>query len=353
MKNETGQWWQLFNGDCVEAMCGLADESIDYSVSSPPFLSMFAYSDAVQDMSNCDTDAQFFDHYAFMVEQLYRVMKPGRLVSFHAMTMPTSKTRDGYIGLKDFCGDLLKVYQSFGFIPHSHVAIFKDPVVQMQRTKALGLLHKQIKKDSAMSRMGLMDQIWTVRKPGDNAEPIEHTAEEFPVSEWQKIAAPCWCDIDQSDVLPPRAAREEDDQKHLAPLQLGVIRRCLRLWSNPMDLVLSPFAGIGSEGYVALQEGRRFVGAELKASYWRQAVANLQAAEQRPGDLFANVVAVPAVESDDGYALPDELDADGHPLPPPAYPQFSGPGEPLPDEMQFRPKAKKAPRKKPLKATPA
>lgn len=286
MKSAKGDRFEIFNGDCVEVLASLPDNSVDYSVSSPPFLALFAYSDDPRDMSNCEGEAGFFEHYAFMVREMYRVIKPGRLVSFHGMTIPTSKTKDGYIGLRDFCGDLLRAHQAVGFIAHSHVAIFKDPVVQMQRTKALGLLHKQIKKDSAMSRMGLMDQVWTVRKPGENAEPISHTAEEFPVSEWQKIASPCWTDIDQSDVLSTRASKDEDDQKHLCPLQLGVIRRCVRLWSNKGDLVLSPFAGIASEGHVSIEEGRQFLGCELKPSYFKQAVANLRAAESRPRSLF-------------------------------------------------------------------
>ncbi len=286
MIETVGRSFRLVNGDCVEVLSTLAENSIDYSVYSPPFLSMFAYSDSPEDMSNSDSDAQFYAHYRFMAEQLYRVLKPGRLASFHAMSVPTSKTKDGYIGLKDFSGELLRVHESVGFIPHSHVAIFKDPVVQMQRTKALGLLWKQLRKDSAMSRMGLMDQVWTVRKPGDNATPITHSETEFPVAQWQQWASPIWSDIDQSDVLPCRAARAEDDQKHLCPLQLEVIRRCVRLWSNPGETVLSPFAGIGSEGHVALAEQRRYLGCELKESYYRQAVANLESAERMPRSLF-------------------------------------------------------------------
>jgi len=191
------------------------------------------------------------------------------------MLMPTSKARDGFIGLRDFRGDLIRAMQRAGFVFHSEVVIWKDPVTAMQRTKALGLLHKQLKKDSCMSRQGVPDYVVTMRKLGDNPEPVSHTNETFPVQSWQKYASPVWMDIDPSDTLQYRSAREHDDERHICPLQLEVIRRCLRLWSNPGDNVLSPFAGIGSEGYVALQEGRRFVGCELKRSYYEQAARNL------------------------------------------------------------------------------
>ena len=283
---ERGKAWTLYNDDCVTAIAALPDNSVDYCVYSPPFQSLYAYSDDPRDMSNCDSSAAFFEHYGYLVRELHRVMKPGRNVSFHCMALPYSKQRDGVIGLHDFPGDLLRTHQSHGFVGHSHHGIWKDPVTAMTRTKALGLLWKQLRKDSAMSRMGIMDQVWTVRKIGDNAEPITHSMDEFPVAQWQKWASPFWTDIDQSDVLPCRAAKEEGDQKHLCPLQLEVIRRCIRLWSNRGDLVLSPFAGIGSEGHVALEEGRRFVGVELKRSYFDQACANLRAVESRPRSLF-------------------------------------------------------------------
>jgi DNA methylase len=278
--------YAIHHNDCVEVLRSLPENSVDFCVYSPPFQSLYSYSDDPRDMSNNDTSEAFFAHYEFLVADLFRVMKPGRNVAVHTMVLPTSKTRDGVIGLHDFPGDVLRAHTKHGFIPHSHHVIWKDPVVAMQRTKALGLLWKQIKKDSAMSRMGICDDVWVTRKPGVNAEPVTHSAEEFPVSMWQQWASPVWDDIDQSDVLPCRSAKEEGDQKHLCPLQLEVIRRCIRLWSNPGDLVLSPFAGIGSEGYVALHEGRRFVGAELKASYHKQALANLKAAAERPKGLF-------------------------------------------------------------------
>jgi hypothetical protein len=216
------------------------------------------------------------------------------------MLLPTSKVRDGYIGLRDFRGDLIRIYQKAGFIFHSEVCIWKNPVTAMQRTKALGLLHKQIKKDSCMSRQGIPDYVIAMRKPGTNPEPVAHTNETFPVDLWQRYASPVWVTRDgvddegfdvckdgpqdgegirQSDTLQYRSARENDDERHICPLQLEVVRRCVRLWSNPVDVVWSPFMGIGSEGVVALEMGRRFIGAELKESYFKQAVANLRTAE--------------------------------------------------------------------------
>lgn len=264
-------------------------------------------------MGNVLDDAEFFAHYDYLIVETARVMKPGRLVAIHCMLMPTSKTRDGYIGLRDFRGDIIRAYQKHGFIYHSEVCIWKDPVTAMQRTKALGLLHKTIRKDSSMSRQGIADYLVVMRTPGDNAEPISHTHETFPVMMWQRYASPVWvttgsadedgflmCSaeetgdensgINPSNTLQHRSAREHDDERHICPLQLGVIRRSIRLWSSPDDVVWSPFAGIGSEGYVALQEGRRFVGAELKKSYYEQACRNLREAQTtKQHDLFAGV----------------------------------------------------------------
>lgn len=286
---EQGRGWELTNGDSCEWLPALQEKSVDMAVYSPPFASLFAYSDSPRDLSNNDTYEQFGEHYGYIARGLARVMKPGRIVAVHCMVLPTSKARDGYIGLRDLPGDIIRWHQAAGFVYHSKVTIWKNPVVAMQRTKALGLLWKQLKKDSAMSRQGLPDEVLMFRAPGENPDPVTHTAEQFPVDQWQRWASPVWSDIDQSDVLPCRAAKDEDDQKHLCPLQLEVIRRCVRLWSNPGDLVLSPFAGIASEGYVALQEQRRFTGCELKPSYFRQAVANMRAAETAAPGLFANV----------------------------------------------------------------
>ena len=282
LDHSVGEKFAMYHGDCVDVLGGIPDASVGFSVFSPPFASLYTYSASPRDMGNVANHAEFFEQHEFMVRELYRVLKPGRLASIHCMLLPTSKARDGVIGLTDFRGELIRQFQRCGFVFHSEVVIWKDPVTAMQRTKALGLLHKQIKKDSCMSRQGIPDYLVTMRKPGDNPEPVTHTNEDFPVAMWQRYASPVWMDIDPSDTLQFRSVREDEDERHVCPLQLEVIRRALKMWSNPGDVVLSPFAGIGSEGYVALQEGRRFIGAELKASYYKQAVANLKAAANPP-----------------------------------------------------------------------
>ena len=280
-----GDGWTMHHGDCVDVVSRLESDSIGYSVFSPPFASLYTYSDDLRDMGNCADDDEFFEHFKYLIPELYRVTKPGRLLSFHCMDLPTSKARDGFIGLKDFRGDLIRAFTDAGWILHSQVCIWKDPVTAMQRTKALGLLHKQIKKDSCLSRQGIPDYLVTVRKPGDNAEPVEHTNEDFPVTLWQRYASPVWMDINPSDTLQFRSARDHEDERHICPLQIEVIRRALKLWSNPGDLVLSPFAGIGSEGFVSLDCGRRFVGVELKPSYFKAACENLDMVSKQ-GSLF-------------------------------------------------------------------
>jgi len=279
--------WALYNGDCVEVMRSLPAASMDYSIFSPPFASLYTYSNSSRDMGNVRNYGEFFEHFAFTVDALRYAMKPGRNVSFHCMTYPTSKEKDGYIGLRDFRGDLIRAFQRGGFTFHAEVCIWKDPVTQMQRTKALGLLHKTVRENAAMSRMGLADYLVTMRAPGECPDRIKHSAERYPVSRWQQIASPVWMDINPSDTLQYRSAREDDDERHICPLQLEVIRRGIELWSNPGDVVLSPFAGIGSEGHVALELGRRFVGAELKGSYYQQGTRNLRtAASASHGGLF-------------------------------------------------------------------
>lgn len=268
-----------YHADTIELARDMPSESVDFSVFSPPFASLYTYSSSERDMGNCRDATDFFEHFGYLIKEQRRVMRPGRLLAIHCMLLPTSKERHGYIGLQDFRGDIIRAYQREGFIFHSEVTIWKDPVTAMQRTKALGLLWKTIKKDSSMSRQGIPDYVVVMRTPGENANPIAHTAEEFPVDQWQQWASPVWMDIDPSDTLQYTSAREDEDERHICPLQLGVIRRCLGLWSNPGDLVWSPFMGIGSEGVTALQMGRRFVGAELKASYYAQAVKNLRAAK--------------------------------------------------------------------------
>ena len=283
----SGDAWTMHLGDCVKVCEGFDDDSIDYTVFSPPFASLYTYSNSDYDMGNCRDDDEFFGQFQFLIRDLYRATKPGREVSFHCMNLPTSKANHGYIGVRDFRGDLIRAFEAEGWIFHSEVCIWKDPVVAMQRTKALGLLWKQIKKDSAMCRQGIPDYLVTMRKPGENPDRIEHTADEFPVDLWQRIASPVWTDINPSRTLQYRSARDDDDERHICPLQLDVIERALMLWSRKGDLVFSPFAGIGSEGYCAVKMGRRFVGAELKPSYWQLACRNLQSAEQEQDDLFA------------------------------------------------------------------
>ena len=279
--------YTAIHGDCVEALKGLPDASIGYSIFSPPFASLYTYSNSPRDMGNVRDDAEFFAHFDYLVAELRRVIRPARSVSFHCMDMPASKERDGYIGLKDFPGDLIRAFQKHGFYFHSKATIWKDPVTAMTRTKALGLLHKSIRERSEMTRMGIPDYLITMRAPGEADEHVTHTAEEFPVEMWQRIASPVWMDINQSDTLQYTSAREHDDERHICPLQLDVIRRGVMLWSNPGDVVLSPFMGIGSEGHVALQMGRKFVGVELKSSYFAQAKANLEAATASTMDLFS------------------------------------------------------------------
>jgi DNA modification methylase len=279
--------YAIYQGDCVEVLRGIPDESIDYSIFSPPFASLYTYSNSPRDMGNCRNDAEFFEHLGFLITELRRVLRPGREVSFHCMLMPTSKERDGHIGLRDFRGDLIRAFEARGFIHHSEVVIWKDPVTAMQRTKAIGLLHKSIRENASLSRQGIPDYVITMRAPGDAVPRVKHDPEQFPVAKWQRIASPVWTDIDPSDTLQFRSAREHDDERHICPLQLEVIRRCIDLWTNPGDVVLSPFAGIGSEGFVAIEEGRRFIGVELKRSYYEQATRNLLQATKSEVDLFA------------------------------------------------------------------
>lgn len=283
--------YALYNGDCVEVLSGIPDDSIHYSIFSPPFASLYTYSNSDRDMGNCKNDDEFFGQFKYIVSELYRVIMPGRLVSFHCMNLPMMKSRDGVIGLKDFRGDLIRLFTEAGFIYHSEVTIWKNPVTEMQRTKALGLLHKQIKKDSSMSRQGIPDYVVTMRKPGDNPEMITHTNESFPVDVWQRYASPVWMDITQSDTLNKKGAREEDDERHICPLQLGVIRRCIDLWSNPGDIVLDPFAGIGSTVYQSILQDRRSIGVELKKSYYDQMVLNCDNAELE-AMLFDHMISV-------------------------------------------------------------
>jgi DNA modification methylase len=285
-----GDTWSLVQGDCVDGVAALAADSVDLSVYSPPFISLFTYTASERDMGNCATPAEFFAHFGFLQRELLRATKPGRLTCVHVAQVPAMLERDGYIGLKDFRGQTIEAFAANGWIYHGEVCIDKDPQAQAIRTKAKGLLFVQMRKDSSWSRPALADYILIFRKPGDNAVPI---VPDITNDQWIEWARPIWYGIRESDTLQVVEARAEEDERHICPLQLGTIERCIRLWSNPGELVLSPFAGIGSEGYEAIRLGRRFVGFELKPTYAAVAVKNLQAAEQakRQGALFAGDVA--------------------------------------------------------------
>ena len=302
-----GNDYQIYNADCVDVARSLPDGSIDYTIFSPPFESMYQFSNSDRDFGN-SSRADFYHHFRFLFDEIFRITRPGRLLSFHCMNLPTSKVNDGYIGIRDFRGELIRMFQDAGWIYHSEVCIWKDPVVAMQRTKALGLLHKTIRKDSSMSRQGIADYLVTMRKPGQNDKPVRHyrddeelkqvckdealnPAEEecniLPVMTWQKYASPVWMDINQSRTLNYKAGRDDDDQRHICPLQLDVIERALHLWTAPNDVVFTPFLGIGSEVYSAVKMGRRGIGSELKPSYFELAKKNIAEAQTGTQDLFA------------------------------------------------------------------
>lgn len=300
VNSEIADDWAMYNGDCCELIQTLPDDSVGFSVFSPPFASLYTYSNSERDMGNCRNYDEFFEQFGYLVEQLYRVVMPGRNVSVHCMNLPTTIQHHGVIGIQDFRGDIIREFQKYGWTYHSEVCIWKDPVTAMQRTKAIGLLHKQVVKDSVMSRQGIPDYVCTFRKPGENTVPVAgelehwHGDDSFKVTGrlsidlWQKYASPVWMDIRPNRTLQYRAARDTEDERHICPLQLDVIERCMELWSAPGDTVLSPFGGIGSEGYVAVSRERKFIGFELKESYYRQAIKNLNAAEEkrREGVLF-------------------------------------------------------------------
>jgi len=295
-----GRDFAMYRGDCVEVLRQLPENSIDFSVFSPPFSSLYTYSDNDRDMGNVGCDAEFFEGYRHVARELYRVIRPMRLIAVHCSDIPMLKQNTGKIGLSDFSGQLVRAHQEEGWLLHSKITIWKDPVTEMQRTKSIGLLYKQLRKDSAYSRVGLPDYMLIFRKWDESHParvPVTKNAADFPVGQWQQYASPVWkttastedpwhrtadpvwMDINQSNTMNARLARGAKDEKHMCPLQLDVIDRCIRLWTNPGEVVLSPFGGVGSEGVGALRLGRKFVGIELKGSYFERAVINLRQEE--------------------------------------------------------------------------
>ena len=282
-----GQKWAAYHGDCVDVLRQLPSSSVGHSVYSPPFSNLFVYSESEADIGNSANDAEFAEHYGFVVRQMARLTKPGRLTAVHCSDLPTAKWKDGITATKDFSGLIREIHERAGFHYIRRITVWRDPVVEMTRTKALNLLYKQLQKDSCKSWPGLADYVLLFRAPGENDEPVMHKPADFPVSKWQQWASPVWMDIRQTDTLNGHAARDGNDERHICPLQLDLIERCVMMWSNPGDVVLSPFMGIGSEGVVALKHKRRFVGVELKENYWRQACRHLATAEANSADLLS------------------------------------------------------------------
>lgn len=299
--------YAIYQGDSCEVIRAIPGDSIHFGIHSPPFEGLYKFSNYDRDISNND-GPQFWEHYAFLIQELLRVTMPGRLHAVHVMQLPTSKIRHGHIGMRDFRGEVIRAYEDAGWIFHSEVCIWKDPVVAQQRTKSIRLLHKQIVKDSTISGQGLADYIVTFRKPGDNPEPVSGCFDRYSgtdepdrgkyttamdgrnwysIEVWQRYASPVWTDINQTRTLQYRGGRDEKDEQHISPLQLDVIERCIDLWSNPSDTVLTPFLGIGSEVFCAVQMGRKGIGIELKPSYFAQAKRNLESARADLGGLFA------------------------------------------------------------------
>jgi len=286
--------YAIYNGDSCEVLKTMPKSSIDFSIFSPPFADLYCYSDSPADLGNCRTYDEFFQHFGFIIHELARVIKPGRLCAVHCIDIPAMKERDGYIGLKDFPGDIVRAFQAAGFIYHSRHVIWKDPLIEATRTKAIGLMHKQLCKDSTVCRSGLPDYLLAFRTPGENAVPVAHPngltkycGKKDPGGSgvkrshniWRAYASPVWMDIRQTHTLDARKGRDPEDEKHLCPLQLDVIERACVLWSNPGEVVLTPFMGVGSECYGAVINDRKAIGIELKPSYYRQAVRNMEAAK--------------------------------------------------------------------------
>jgi hypothetical protein len=307
--------YAIYQGDACELIRAIPGDSIHFGIHSPPFEGLYRFSNFDRDISNNDGDG-FWTHYAFLIQELLRVTMPGRIHAVHCMQLPTSKIRHGHIGMRDFRGEIVRAYEDAGWIFHSEVCIWKDPVVAQQRTKSIRLLHKQIEKDSTVSGQGLADYMLMFRKPGENPEPVagrfdryvgfgnapipaalrtdkdeEDAKRWYSIEVWQRYASPVWMDINQSRTLQYRGGRDEKDEQHISPLQLDVIERCIELWSNPGDVVLTPFLGIGSEVYGAVAAGRKGIGFELKPSYFKQAVRNIAELDKAKTDNLFRVVA--------------------------------------------------------------
>lgn len=299
LNQASGENWHLYHADCVEVVSALPENSIHLSVFSPPYASLYVYSNSDRDFGNSSSDAQFYEHFDYLVAGLLRATMPGRIVCVDVMNIPAMKERDGFIGLKDFRGDIIRAFTRQGFIFHSEHCAWKDPLIEATRTKALGLMHKQLCKDSTRSRSGIPQYLLAFRKDGENPEPVAHAnGLEYFVGEnepthgtlsherWRRYASPVWMDINFNNTLNAKAAREAEDERHVCPMSLDLIERAIHLWSNPGDVVFDPYSGIGSTGYVAIKTGRRFVGSELKAAYFNQACKNISQARASHGGLF-------------------------------------------------------------------
>lgn len=289
-----GKSFTAYHGDCVDVTRQLPDASVGFSVYSPPFSGLYIYNDSVADMGNSATDEEFGEHYSHLVRELFRITKPGRIVAVHCKDLVYYKTQRGTAGLRDFPGLLVRIHTEAGFDFHSRVTIWRCPVREMTKTKAHGLLWKQLRADSSYSRQGLAEYLVVFRKwaaEGEDVSPVTHTKESFPLERWQEMASPVWMDTRETDVLNAKGSREPNDEKHICPMPLDITRRAALLWSNPGDVVLSPFMGIGSEGVVALRNGRKFVGIELKESYFNQAVGHLKGADAQQSLELQHAVA--------------------------------------------------------------
>lgn len=290
-----GDNWHLMLGDSCERLAELADESVDLSICSPPFASLFTYSPSIRDLGNSASRVEFIEHYSYIIREQLRVTKPGRLACIHVQQLTTTVATHGYSAMTDFRGEVIRAFQDGGWLFNGEVTIWKDPQAQSIRTRSHALAFQTKNRDSSKTRPALADYMLLFRKPGDNAVPIKN---DVTNDEWIDWASPIWSDvhdgawltedghicpvwwgIKETATLNTRVAKDSADERHICPLQLGFIERCIRLWSNPSELVLTPFAGIGSELYESVRLGRRAVGIELKPSYWRTAVDNMQRLE--------------------------------------------------------------------------